>query len=179
MTGEARSPHRFRVPVQGNSMSPLVEAQDKVIAESVSPHALRRGALIVFRDGGNLIVHRIIRKKARDGQSLLCQMGDNGSTYSWIGEKDVVGRVLAVEKGRRLVPLAGPMVLLAGSGIRLAGWAFIQSDAFLNGVLRTWGGEPPGPILRACWRLTAAVHHWTCRAFAAGFLLTRRKGDRP
>lgn len=177
MNGEARSPDRFRVPVQGNSMSPLIEAHDKIIAGSARHHAFPRGALIVFRDGENLIVHRIIGKKAQDGHGLLCQMGDNSSTYSWVREQDVLGRVLAIEKGLKFIPLDGPMALLAGSGIRLIGWAFIRSDQFLNGVQKTWGGETPGPVLRGFRRFAAAAHHWTCHTLSASFLWIRRNSD--
>jgi hypothetical protein len=158
-------------------MSPLIEAHDKIIAGSARHHAFPRGALIVFRDGENLIVHRIIGKKAQDGHGLLCQMGDNSSTYSWVREQDVLGRVLAIEKGLKFIPLDGPMALLAGSGIRLIGWAFIRSDQFLNGVQKTWGGETPGPVLRGFRRFAAAAHHWTCHTLSASFLWIRRNSD--
>jgi hypothetical protein len=156
-------------------MSPLIEAHDTVIAESVRPQDLRRGALIVFRDGASLVVHRIIRKKAKDGCGLLCQMGDNGSAYSWVPETDVVGRVLAIEKGRHLIPLGGPMAVLAGSGIRLLGSLFIQSEDFVHGLQKNLGGETPGLVLRWIRRLTAAAHHLACRSVSAGFLWARRK----
>jgi len=160
-------------------MSPLIEAHDKVIAESVRRRGLRRGALVVFREAESLIVHRIVRKIDKDGQVLICQLGDNGSAHSWVREEDVLGRVLAVVKGRKLIPLDGPMALLAASGIRLMGSVFIRSDAFLNGVQKKLGGEPPGSILQGCRRLTAAAHHRACRALSAGFLWTRRNSDPP
>lgn len=179
MNGEPKSPTRFRVPVQGNSMSPLIEAHDKIIAESVRRHGLRRGALIVFRDGENLIVHRIVRKRDKDGQVLFCQLGDNSSAYSWVSEEDVLGQVRAVVKGGKLIPLDGPFALLAASGIRLMGSVFVRSDAFLNDVQKKLGGEPPGSVLQGCRRLTAAAHHWTCRTLSASFLRSRKNNDPP
>jgi signal peptidase I len=175
MSGQDVSPDRFRVQVQGNSMSPLIEARDTIIAESLRLGRPRRGALIVFRDGESLIVHRVIQKKARDGQGLYCQMGDNGSGFSWIAEKDILGRVLAVVKGGQVTPLEGHVASLAASGIRMIGWAFVQSEAFLNGLQKNWRGDSAGSVLKGIRRLTCAAHHLACRLFAASFLRTRPK----
>lgn len=179
MTGEARSPNKFRVSVQGNSMSPLIEDRDTIIAESLRHREPRRGAIIVFRDGESLIVHRIIRKRADDGHSLLCQMGDNSSTYSWVGEKAVLGEVMAVEKRGKVIPLQGPMARSAGMGLRMVGLVFIESATFLDGVQRSLCNERPGRILRGIRRLTATAHHLACRSISMSFLWTRRKADRP
>lgn len=160
-------------------MSPLIEAYDTIIAESVRFHEPRRGAIIVFRDGDNLIVHRIIRKRAKDGHGLFCQMGDNSSAYSWVGEKDVLGEVLSIVKRRRVIPVEGPIALWVGLGIRLMGLAFIESDTFLNSVQKNFYDERPGLVLRGIRRLTAAAHQLACRSLSTSFLWTRRKGDQP
>lgn len=179
MNGQAPSPNKFRVPVQGNSMSPLIEATDTIIAESLTFHELRRGAVIVFRDGDNLIVHRIIRKKVKDGHGLFCQMGDNSSAYSWVGEKDVLGEVLSIAKRRKVIPLEGPLALSVGLGIRLIGLAFIGSDAFLNRVQNNLCDERTGLVLQDIRKLTAAAHHMACRSLSMIFLWARRKSDHP
>jgi hypothetical protein len=160
-------------------MSPLIEAHDTILAESVRLHEPRRGAIIVFRDGDNLIVHRIIRKRAEDGHGHFCQMGDNSSAYSWVGEKDVLGEVLSILKRGRVIPLEGPMALSVGMGIRLVGLAFIESDIFLNCVQKNLGDERPGLVLQGIRRLTAVAHHLACRSLATTFLLTRRKSTHP
>jgi hypothetical protein len=160
-------------------MSPLIEAYDTIIAQSLRVHELRRGAVIVFRDGHNLIVHRIIRKKAKDGHGLFCQMGDNSSAYSWVGEKDVLGEVLSIVKRRTVIPLEGPVALSVGLGIRLIGLAFIGSDTFLNCVQNNLYNERPGLVLQDIRKLTAAAHHMACRSLSKIFLWTRRKSDHP
>ena len=160
-------------------MSPLIEADDTVLAESVRFHEPRRGAIIVFRDGDSLVVHRIIRKKAKGGHGLYCQMGDNGSAYSWVGEGDVLGEVLSIAKRGGAVLLDGPLALSIALGIRLLGLAFMGSDLFLDGVQKNVRGKRPGFVLQGIRRLTAVAHHLACRSLSTGFLWTRRKSDHP
>jgi hypothetical protein len=160
-------------------MSPLIEADDTILAESVRLREPRRGSIIVFRDGDNLVVHRIIKKKTKDGHGLYCQMGDNGSAYSWVGEKDVLGEVLFIEKRGRVIPLAGLIALSVGLGIRLIGLAFIESDIFLNCVQKNLSNGRPGVVLPGIRRLTAVAHHLACRLLSTTFLWSRRKSDRP
>ena len=160
-------------------MSPLIEANDTIIAEIVRFHEPRRGAIIVFRDGENLIVHRIIRKGVNGGHGLFCQMGDNSSTYSWVGRKDVLGEVLSIEKRGKVIPLEGPIAFSVGLGIRLIGLAFIESDLFLNCVQNNVHDERTGLVLQGIRRLTAAAHHLACRSLSTSFLWTRRKAGQP
>jgi hypothetical protein len=157
-------------------MFPLLEARDTIIAESLRLGRPRGGTLIVFRDGESLIVHRVIQKKERGGQRLYGQMGDNGSGFSWVAEKDVLGRVLAVVKSGRIIPLEGSAASLAGSGIRLVGWVFVLSEAFLNGLQRNLHGDSAGSVLKGIHRLTCAAHHLACCMVMAGFLRIRPKG---
>jgi hypothetical protein len=160
-------------------MSPLIEADDTVLAENVRLHEPRRGAVIVFRDGDGLVVHRIIRKKTKGGHGLYYQMGDNGSACSWVGEKDVLGEVLSIAKSGGVVLLEGPVALSVALGIRLIGLAFMGSDQFLDGVQKNLRGRRTGIVLQGIRRMTAAAHHLACRSLSKGFLWARRKSHHP
>ena len=77
---------------EGTSMMPLLIRGDKVILKAADAEQLRGGELIAYRDKGNIIVHRLIRKKRIDGKWFLCQKGDNLLGWGWIEAKQQIGK---------------------------------------------------------------------------------------
>ena len=84
------------VKVEGASMLPLIRPGDIVSLCLINVNELKTGDLIAFRQNGNLIVHRFIRRQNIDKSVWLCQKGDNLSGWSWIPEDGVVGKVESV-----------------------------------------------------------------------------------
>jgi hypothetical protein len=116
----ARSGAVARVPVQGDSMLPLLADGDVVRVRAGSD--VRRGDVVVARVGDGLWVHRVIR--ARGDRVVL--RGDNTPRADPpVDRAAILGRVVAVE------PVSGPAHRLDGPGSRAvalatAGYARIQ-----------------------------------------------------
>jgi len=87
------------VSVEGSSMRPLMRPGDTVSLRLTDGSELRMGDLIPFRQNGNLIVHRLIKRRKVDKSVWLCQKGDNLSGWSWIAADEVLGKVKSI-RGR-------------------------------------------------------------------------------
>ena len=92
--------------VEGTSMMPLLKRGDRVVLKAADAEQLRRGELIAYRDEGNIIVHRLIRKKKVDDQWLLCQKGDNLAGWSWIGGDQLIGKAVRYDDGEKYHTMA-------------------------------------------------------------------------
>lgn len=79
--------------VKGNSMLPFLAQGDRVTVCPVRPEELSMGDVLLFRQNGQLIVHRLVGKKRIGAAYLYCQKGDNLSGWSWISGEDIIGRV--------------------------------------------------------------------------------------
>ena len=84
------------------SMIPLLQIGDKVLVQSVKPAEIRVGDIIVFKNLDKFIVHRVIRKY--DSLSFL-QKGDNTTTAEIVRSEHVIGKVIAIRKGNRIIRL--------------------------------------------------------------------------
>ncbi len=120
LIGEARRSLSF--PISGTSMLPLLQEGDMVVIEAAGPGELRRGDVILFREEGRLIVHRLVGVKTAGGQKVFCQKGDNLSGWSWISGDAIIGRAAAA----------------ACSGAPLNWSAFPWT--WINAALGCWGG---------------------------------------
>jgi len=83
-----------RVPVSGISMFPFLEEGDQVEVVSAGKGDFSPGDLVVFRRGGDLIVHRLL--KMRRGYFL--EMGDNQAIGSWEPWQEHTGKVVRILK---------------------------------------------------------------------------------
>ena len=86
--------------ILSGSMMPLLQIGDKVLVHSVKPAEIRVGDLMVYKSNDNLIVHRVIRKY--DSLSFI-QKGDNAATAEIVSSKDVIGTVIAIRKGNKMI----------------------------------------------------------------------------
>ena len=88
------------VRVRGRSMIPtLIEGQ--VLAIEFSPGSLSRGDMLVYRQDGMLMVHRLLGPaRFPDGRPSLRTRGDGLPTFDpHLEETRVVGRVIALQTG--------------------------------------------------------------------------------
>jgi len=134
---------RNRIKIAGNSMLPLIVDGDGVLVEHGATE-IRRGDIIVFRYGNDLAAHRV----------LSIHRGDDGPTYVTKGDNaprsdpplsagEIVGRVLAIERGGRHLPLDTPAwqalgwLIAAGTlaWARLYSWSRVLKQ-------RVWGPQP-------------------------------------
>jgi signal peptidase I len=81
-------------PVEGSSMWPLIREGDVAVIDH-GESALRRGDVLAFRRAGQVVIHRLERR--RDGGRLITA----GDAHSFADEpvppEDVLGRVVAIQ----------------------------------------------------------------------------------
>jgi hypothetical protein len=67
---------------------------------------VRRGDVIVFRRRGTLIAHRVLSIFESNTGSIFVTKGDNVSSFDPpFNDNEIVGRVLAIKRGNRCMPL--------------------------------------------------------------------------
>jgi signal peptidase I len=93
------------IPIAGGSMLPLIRDGDQALV--AHGHAgVRRGDVIVFRREGQLIAHRVLHIYVGDDGPTFVTKGDNAPQLdSPLSADEVVGRVLAIERGNRYMSL--------------------------------------------------------------------------
>lgn len=82
------------VRVAGDSMEPTLRDGDRVEVVSAHRGELTVGDLIVFRAGGELVVHRLLRV----GPEGFLEMGDNRTMAAHYPWPATIGRVAAAER---------------------------------------------------------------------------------
>ena len=96
----------MRIPLEGDSMRPLIRrGRDPVTIVPLS-RALKRGDVVLFENPpGRYVVHRVRRLKDGRVQTL----GDNcWNPDPWMLEKQVLGQALQAERNGRKIPLDSP-----------------------------------------------------------------------
>jgi hypothetical protein len=78
-------------------MSPLIEAGSRVLVEfGATPDQV--GQVVVFERDGDIVAHRIVGRRRRDGREQLLPKGDAEAYFDRpIGHDDVLGVVRAIE----------------------------------------------------------------------------------
>ena len=91
----------LRVKVTGRSMSPYLRGGETLTIRKVKPESLRRGDLVFFKDqSGHPVLHRIVRKQRKEGESYFFQTKGDG-TYAFddpVPEGAIIGRVCKIER---------------------------------------------------------------------------------
>jgi polysaccharide export outer membrane protein len=89
----------IKVPVTGDSMSPVLRTGDTIYVEPVKAVDLSVGDILVYKTEGNMVAHRLVRILSKHGRCMFLTKGD---TFSHVDnplkESDLIGRVYAAEK---------------------------------------------------------------------------------
>ena len=109
--------------VSSGSMRPLLRVGDCVRVEPTQAGTLRPGEIAAFETPQGLTVHRLLLSTYEYGTLRLLQMGDAGPVWSWLDPQQVVGRVVAVQRGSRELNLRLPIARWWGN---LAAYARYQ-----------------------------------------------------
>lgn len=93
----------MRIPLEGDSMRPLIRRGRDPVTIVPLPRALKRGDVVLFENPpGRYVVHRVRRLKDGRVQTL----GDNcWNPDPWMDEKQVLGQALQAERNGRRIPL--------------------------------------------------------------------------
>ena len=97
--GQAGGQHL--IPISGRSMLPAIHDGDHALV-SHGCAGVGPGDVIVFRHGGTLIAHRVLRIERGDDGPTFVTKGDNAPQLDPpLNADEIVGRVLAIERGGR------------------------------------------------------------------------------
>ena len=96
-------------------MLPWVRPGDVVVIHSASPDTVRCGDVVLFRRSDGLYVHRIVEKRGlRRGARFLAKGDANPHDDGIIGQEEILGRVVNLYRGNRLIDFDSPGQLMLG-----------------------------------------------------------------
>ena len=95
-----REPIRIRVTSQ--SMAPLINTGDMILVESVPVQEIACGEIVIFKNGSDLLTHRLVSKK---GDSLITKGDANLFPDGRLSSQEVIGWVTAIERKARIIDL--------------------------------------------------------------------------
>jgi len=98
---------RFRAA--GLSMEPAIRDGDDLTVAPVALGSVRRGDVLLYRSGGRLMAHRVIGRTRGPEGVFRVRADAPGWEEERVRRRDVLGRVVAVERRARPVPLRGPL----------------------------------------------------------------------
>ena len=113
--------------IASGSMSPIIEVGNVVKISQVKPSRVRTGDIVAFREGQNVVVHRIIGKKRLNRELIFSHRGDDGAISGKVPAKDLIGRVFLIKKGEREISLN---TLWSAISNKILGWKL----RLLNGI---------------------------------------------
>ena len=95
----------FKLRVISDSMSPMLQVADIVVAQPIEAADAQNGDVLVFQHGAEMITHRLINRQA----DRLYLKGDNRRAADEpVEARSIVGRVIAIERSGRSIDLRQP-----------------------------------------------------------------------
>ncbi len=91
--------------LQSGSMSPLLPAGCRVRAVPDALHPFRPGVVACFKAGRSLMVHRLLQEIRIGRRRWFVHRGDASREPGLLGEGDLLGRVIEVERDGEWIPL--------------------------------------------------------------------------
>ena len=91
--------------VSSGSMAPMIQVGDKVLVKQTAPQHIRFGDIIVFKEAGKLITHRVIGKQVSDRHVIFMQKGDSNTSATYVLSENVIGKVVCIGKEDKIIRL--------------------------------------------------------------------------
>jgi signal peptidase I len=114
------------IPVSGHSMVPVLREGDRILVSHQCAQ-IRAGDIIVFWQNGRLLIHRAVRLSGTLPDRVFLTKGDNTQHFdSPVNARDVIGRVIAIERGDRRF------------SIDTTAWRILNRLVALIVVVETW-----------------------------------------
>ena len=136
----------FTLPVQGSSMTPLIQSGDVVRIVATAARSIKPGDVIAFFRGTTLVVHRVVMKRVRRNSLLIYEKGDAGPAGSWIRYGQITGRVVSINRSGSRVSLDSCSARILGRLLGELGMVCC-TVGFLGGS-RQRSGRVSSPSLR-------------------------------
>lgn len=94
-------------------MHPTIRNGETIRVESVLPAQIKRGDIVLYRWERGIRAHRVVRIVAAGKQPVFLLRSDGGGDDELIPASQVLGKVVAVERSGRSVPLCGAIPKLS------------------------------------------------------------------
>jgi hypothetical protein len=131
---------RISLRVHGTSMLPWVQPGDVALVRRASLDHVRCGDVVLFRRENHLLVHRIVEKRGSLDAAEYFAKGDaHPNSDGRVEEKELLGRVVRLYRGRKRIDLEAPGHLALGlliSQLSLRSRAWYPVAKFLAMVTR-------------------------------------------
>lgn len=85
-----------RIPTLGRSMFPLIS--NIALIEPAKGKDTRVSDIVAYSSKERIVAHRLVRKMTKDGKEILLTKGDTFLECSEVFPKNVIGKVIGVEK---------------------------------------------------------------------------------
>lgn len=158
----------FRI-VSG-SMQPLIEVQDRILAERVGPSEVRPGDIILFKNCHVLVTHRVIRIFKQAGKTVVLQKGDAGGSVGIIASESVLGKVVAIEKNGRLLRLNRGYVRFLNGFLWIKNCYWYRLNVKISVIKGRLRNKPGFRYLRILYRILSKPFAFLNRAIARTLL---------
>lgn len=108
------------ITIVGQSMHPFIKDGSQVMIAPVCATEIRIGDIIAFVDdnGDNrtLVCHRVVGRLWRNGELFLREKGDNGRRLTIVPAKEVLGKVISIERDGKQINLEDSIQRMLGFG---------------------------------------------------------------
>jgi signal peptidase len=85
-------------------MHPTINDRETVTVEPVPPSDVKRGDIVLYRNEGGVVAHRVIRIERNNGTPLFILRGDAlGCSDESVAAQQVLGKVVCVERNGRSI----------------------------------------------------------------------------
>ena len=97
-------------------MVPTLEPGDEIVVRHADFDEIRRGDLVTFKVGPEVVTHRVIKRIEKDGSLLLLQKGDNGPRTFPLPAECAIGKVIEIRlrSGKHVISLVTRFARFAG-----------------------------------------------------------------
>lgn len=107
--------HRVRIPTIGNSMHPHIRFREIIHVKPATMCDIAIGDIAVYAIGKSMVAHRALKKGQDENGVFLITKGDSMRfPDGLVRPGQVLGKVVTVERGTRLLDLSSPRMHALG-----------------------------------------------------------------
>jgi len=120
-----------RLRAQGESMYPFIRDGDILCISPSQAQDVRYADIVYCRNlEGKAIIHRVIKKKNKEGMFLVLTKGDSSSqSDGYIGSGNIFGKVIMIEKGNASIGIENGLLrlinIIYARFLPLSKWAYL------------------------------------------------------
>lgn len=162
----------------GLSMVPTIEPDDEIVLRHTELDEIKRGDLVTFKVGPEVVTHRVIKRIEKDGRVSLLQKGDSGPRCFPLPAECVVGKVVEIrlKSGNHVIPMTSLLARSFAHLVALLELWFAGPIRFLSDILRKRSRtDKPGGLVSFCYRNSLRLRSRTIRPLLKAMRLLCRK----